>query len=142
MWVVVVKVLMKVVVALEGGLSFEFWAFKVRRGYQNWTSANRSGGGSKFWTFCDNMIIDCPTYLVFSNFLIYTSPLPQIIVPKNEWTEVKNAKYLIYRNQNIIFLGLWNIFHLKGSYMVEVQQLIHKLSLINQIKVCGIVGHK
>ena len=39
------------------------WVLKVWKegeGNQNWKSANKRGGRSKFWVFCDDIIIECP----------------------------------------------------------------------------------
>ena len=37
--------------------------FEGERDYQNWTSANKGRGESKFGRFCDNTIIECPQTL-------------------------------------------------------------------------------
>ena len=38
-----------------------FWKFFiVHTIQQNRTSANEEGGGSIFWSFCNNVIIECP----------------------------------------------------------------------------------
>ena len=34
-------------------------------GYQNQISPNKRGGGSKFWSFCDNVIIECPPSTIY-----------------------------------------------------------------------------
>ena len=43
-------------------------------GYQNQTSASKVGRGSKFWSFYDNLIIECSPYatLCLSFFLLWT----------------------------------------------------------------------
>ena len=48
------------------------WVVGGWGGYQNWTSASKVGRGSKFWSFYDNLIIECSPYatLCLSFFFI------------------------------------------------------------------------
>ena len=55
---------------VEGGMEVDvkFWKF-AGEGYQSRTSANMEtvggragGGGFKFWSFCENLIIECPLF--------------------------------------------------------------------------------
>ena len=47
---------------------------RIREGYQCQTSVNKWGGRLHFWSFCDNVTIECPhsqfTYAVF----LYSKP--------------------------------------------------------------------
>lgn len=54
LWVVVVQMV------VMGKLSLSFEHSRERGGYQIWTSANKGERGSKFWVFCDNVMIECP----------------------------------------------------------------------------------
>ena len=44
-------------VVVEEGGDVKFWTF-AGGGYQNRTSANKEGGESKFYSFCENAIIE------------------------------------------------------------------------------------
>ena len=40
------------------------------KGYQNHTKANKGGGASKFWSFYDNVIVECPLLLAVPYHLV------------------------------------------------------------------------
>ena len=59
------------------GVMIKSWTFEGRKLYQNWTSSNKGGEGSDFWSFCNNVIIECPLSYKTSN---------NEFVLKNWWT--------------------------------------------------------
>ena len=45
----------------------KLWMFAEGEGYHNQASANKEGVGFKFWSFCDNVITECPRMLLYYN---------------------------------------------------------------------------
>ena len=46
----------------EWRVDVKFLMLAGRTCYQNWTSANKIEGGSRLWSFCDNITIECPSF--------------------------------------------------------------------------------
>ena len=49
------------------GLGYVNFELSLEGGYQNQTSACNGGRGSKFWSFCENVIIKWPLMVINDN---------------------------------------------------------------------------